>query len=184
MIRKKPTIFTGIFILLTGAFLLGNLSVLAQNRSSGDLKVSGGTYGKDYRYEENTLVILTDTALTISGESREDRIQVKRGTDARITLKNVDIRVSGCALDAGSETAVIKLSGTNYLKSGAKYPGILVPEGTSAEISGGRKDSVTVFGGSQAAGIGSEKDKAWGEIKFTGGTVTATGGAKAAGIGN
>lgn len=87
MIRKKPTIFTGIFILLTGAFLLGNLSVLAQNRSSGDLKVSGGTYGKDYRYEENTLVILTDTALTISGESRKDRIQVKRGTDARITLK-------------------------------------------------------------------------------------------------
>lgn len=184
MIRKKPTIFTGILILLTGAFLLGNLSVLAQNRSSGDLKVSGGTYGKDYRYEENTLVILTDTALTVSGESRKDRIQVKSGTDARITLKNVDIRVSGCALDAGSETAVIKLSGTNYLKSGAKYPGILVPEGTSAEISGGRKDSVTVFGGSQAAGIGSEKDKAFGEIKITGGTVTATGGAKAAGIGN
>lgn len=184
MIRKKPTIFTGILILLTGAFLLGNLSVLAQNRSSGDLKVSGGTYGKDYRYEEHTLVILTDTALTISGESRKDRIQVKSGTDARITLKNVDIRVSGCALDAGSETAVIKLSGTNYLKSGAKYPGILVPEGTSAEISGGKKDSLTVFGGSQAAGIGSEKDKAFGEIKITGGTVTATGGAKAAGIGN
>lgn len=184
MIQKKFTIFTGIAMLLAGVFLLGNLSVLAQNRSSRDLEVSGGTYGKDYRYEENTLVILTDTALTVSGESRKDRIQVKSGTDARITLKNVDIRVSGCALDTGSETAVIKLSGTNYLKSGAKYPGILVPEGTSAEISGGKKDSLTVFGGSQAAGIGSEKDKAFGEIKITGGTVTATGGAKAAGIGN
>ena len=41
-----------------------------------------------------------------------------------------------------------------------------------------------VFGGSQAAGIGSEKDMAFGKITVSGGTVTATGGARAAGIGS
>lgn len=52
-------------------------------------------------YENNTLVILSDKPVTISGETKKDRIQVKTGVDANLTLKNLDIRTSGCALDVG-----------------------------------------------------------------------------------
>ena len=86
---------------------------------------------------------------------------------------------SGCALDAGSGSASIRLSGENYLKSGAKYAGILVQEGAKVTISGGKSDSLTVFGGSQAAGIGSEKEMSFGDILLEGGTIAAVGGARA-----
>ncbi len=91
--------------------------------------MTGGSYGEDYRYENNTLVILSDKPVTISGETKKDRIQVKTGVDANLTLKNLDIRTSGCALDAGDGKVSIKFSGSNYVKSGAKYAGIRVQEG-------------------------------------------------------
>lgn len=183
-IRLTVTAFFSIIILFTAFIVFFKLQTEAANRSTGDLKVTGGSYGEDYRYENNTLVILSDKPVTISGETKKDRIQVKTGVDANLTLKNLDIRTSGCALDAGDGKVSIKFSGSNYVKSGAKYAGIRVQEGAQVTLSGGKKDTLMVFGGSQAAGIGSEKDMAFGKITVSGGTVTATGGARAAGIGS
>ena len=53
--------------------------------------------------------------------------------DANLTLKNLDIRTSGCALDAGDGKVSIKFSGSNYVKSGAKYAGIRVQEGGAGD---------------------------------------------------
>lgn len=180
--KKFCSIFS---VLCVGLLLFTGLTAGAAERSSGDLKVSGGEYGKDYRYEGNTLLILTDRPMTISGTTKKEGIRIKEGTDAVLTLKGLDIRSgSGCALDAGDGRLSLKLSGSNYIKSGAKYPGIWVRDGASVTVSGGKQDSLMVFGGSQCAGIGSEKGEAFGEIVVTGGTITATGGARAAGIGN
>lgn len=172
-------------VLFVSLLLFGGLTAGAAERSSGDLKVSGGEYGEDYRYEGNVLLILTDRPMTISGTTKKEGIRIKEGTDATLTLKGLDIRSgSGCALDAGDGTVSLKLSGSNYIKSGAKYPGIWVRDGARVTVSGGKQDSLMVFGGSQCAGIGSEKGEAFGEIVVSGGTITATGGARAAGIGN
>lgn len=179
--KKAGAFFLCICIL---AFLCIGIRGEAAKTADHDLKITGGEYGQDYRYDTNILLILSDTPLTISGTTKKEGIRVKEGTDANLTLKNVDMRVaSGCALDAGSESASIKLSGENYLKSGAKYAGILVQEGSEVTITGGKGDSLTVFGGSQAAGIGSEKENLSGGITIKGGTITAVGGARAAGIG-
>lgn len=181
-IKKAVTAFSLCMGVL--AFLCFGIPGEAAKTAAHDLKITGGEYGQDYRYDNNSLFILSDTPLTISGTTRKEGIRVKEGTDAKLTLKNVDMRVaSGCALDAGSGSTSIRLSGENYLKSGAKYAGILVQEGARVTISGGKSDSLTVFGGSQAAGIGSEKEMSFGDILLEGGTITAVGGARAAGIG-
>lgn len=166
------------------AFLCFGIKGEAAKTASHDLKITGGEHGQDYRYDNDILLILSDTPLTISGTTKKEGIRVKEGTDAHLTLKNTDIRVAGgCVLDAGSDRLFLKLSGENYLKSGAKYPGILVREGSEVIISGGKSDSLMVFGGSQAAGIGSEKENVSGSVTIEGGTITAVGGARAAGIG-
>lgn len=183
---KKRIKLVGLAFLLCTAALLGIhvTDLNAAGRSTGELTVSGGNYGDDYRYDSNTLMILSEMPVTISGKTKKDRIQVKSGVDANLTLKDLDIRVNGCALDAGTGNSTIKFRGDNYLKSGAKCAGILVAEDTTVTISGGKKDTLSVYGGSQAAGIGSEKDGAFGEITISSGTVSATGGVRAAGIGN
>lgn len=132
-IRLTVTAFFSIIILFTAFIVFFRLQTEAANRSTGDLKVTGGSYGEDYRYENNTLVILSDKPVTISGETKKDRIQVKTGVDANLTLKNLDIRTSGCALDAGDGKVSIKFSGSNYVKSGAKYAGIRVQEGGAGD---------------------------------------------------
>lgn len=166
---KKRIKLVGLAFLLCTAALLGIhvTDLNAAGRSTGELTVSGGNYGDDYRYDSNTLIILSEMPVTISGKTKKDRIQVKSGVDANLTLKDLDIRVNGCALDAGTGNSTIKFRGDNYLKSGAKCAGILVAEDTTVTISGGKKDTLSVYGGSQAAGIGSEKDGAFGEITIS-----------------
>lgn len=184
---RKPPFYIWILMFAAVCLLFWKTDTEAAatvGRSTGDFSVSGGKYGEDYRYDNNTLHILSEMPLTISGKTRKDSIQVKSGINASLTLSDADIRVSGCALDMGDGNATLKFKGENYLKSGAKSAGILVREDAKLSISGGKKDSLAVFGGSQAAGIGSEKDNPFGEITIASGTVSAVGGIRAAGIGN
>lgn len=183
--KKRIKLICMAFLLCMAALLGINVTdINAAGRSTGELTVSGGNYGDDYRYDNNTLLILSEMPVTISGKTKKDRIQVKSGVDANLTLKDLDIRVNDCALDAGTGNSNIKFRGDSYLKSGAKCAGILVQEDAKVTLSGGKKDTLSVYGGSQAAGIGSEKDSAFGEITISSGSVSATGGVRAAGIGN
>lgn len=183
--KKRIKLICMAFLLCMAALLGINVTdINAAGRSTGELTVSGGNYGDDYRYDNNTLLILSEMPVTISGKTKKDRIQVKSGVDANLTLKDLDIRVNDCALDAGTGNSTIKFRGDSYLKSGAKCAGILVQEDAKVTLSGGKKDTLSVYGGSQAAGIGSEKDSAFGEITISSGSVSATGGVRAAGIGN
>ena len=74
-IRLTVTALFSIIILFTAFIVFFKLQTEAANRSTGDLKVTGGSYGEDYRYENNTLVILSDKPVTISGETKKIRSQ-------------------------------------------------------------------------------------------------------------
>lgn len=158
-IRLTVTALFSIIILFTAFIVFFKLQTEAANRSTGDLKVTGGSYGEDYRYENNTLVILSDKPVTISGETKKDRIQVKTGVDANLTLKNLDIRTSGCALDVGDGKVSIKFSGSNYVKSGAKYAGIRVQEGAQVTLSGGKR--IRSWSSGEARQPGSAVKRIW-----------------------
>ena len=108
----------------------------------GDFTVTGGTYGTDYKYENNTLTILTSAELTISGTTTADKIVVGDGITANVTLSGVNIDVSGtsgaAALTVGDgSTLNLTLSDgtTNTLKSGEKCAGLQVGEGETVAAS-------------------------------------------------
>lgn len=151
---------------------------------TGDFTVKGGSYGTDYSYADHVLTVLTDTPLTISGESVSDSIQVKKDIEASVTLDNVIIRSRNCPLDIQNATVTLKFKGDVSLKGGIKQPGIAVGKDGKLSLSGGKNDTLTASGGSRAAGIGSKSGEACGSITFQGGTVYANGGMKGAGVGS
>ena len=53
------------------AFLCFGIPGEAAKTAAHDLKITGGEYGQDYRYDNNILLILSDTPLTISGTTRK-----------------------------------------------------------------------------------------------------------------
>ncbi len=139
----------------------------------GDLSVSGGTLNTDFRYENNTLTILTDTPIAISGTSRADHIFVERNVNANITLSNVDIRFNDgdesrkidgtCAFEIADNSkgnVNVNLNGTNNLSSGVRRAGLqkngMGGVGTLTITGNGK---LTVHGGAHGAGIGSGKEK-------------------------
>ena len=121
---------------------------------TGDFTVKGGSYGTDYSYADHVLTVLTDTPLTISGESVSDSIQVKKDIEASVTLDNVIIRSRNCPLDIQNATVTLKFKGDVSLKGGIKQPGIAVGKDGKLSLSGGKNDTLTASGGSRAAGGG------------------------------
>ncbi|MBQ6942931.1 MAG: hypothetical protein IJN43_01250 [Ruminococcus sp.] len=167
--------------------------------STGSFTVTGGTYGTDYTYDEDTgtLTVLTDEAITIegTGNATTDKIKINDGITANVTIKNVNIDLSGtssvCAFEVGENSTVnLTLEGTNILKSGAHRAGLQVGEGETLIING--DGSLDVTGGTAAAGIGGNNFRLYeadygsnatsGTIIIDGGIITATG-VRAAGIG-
>lgn len=87
---------------------------------TGDFTVAGGTYGTDYSYADNTLTILTDTPITISGTTTTDKIVVDTdsGKTAQVTLNGMDITTSNAApirFESNLAKLHLTLEGTNAL---------------------------------------------------------------------
>lgn len=143
---------------------------------TGDFTVTGGEEGVDYTYEDNTLTILTETHLTVSGETTADKIVVQ-AENADLTIANLTIDVtSGNAIDIQKgSTLNLTLEGENKLYPAHQKAGIHVPSGAdltisgdgSLDVHGGRTD-----GGQGGAGIGANRGGDLGTITITEGTIT------------
>lgn len=172
-----------------------DLPMLAADET-GAFTVTGGALGKDYSYADNILTILTDAALTISGNTTRDRIVVEGGIEANITLNNLSIRFSDgsetdrnhlelsgtCVFAVGRSTVCnLTLVGDNTLQSGYHQAALEVPGNTTLTIEG--PGTITANGGKRAAGIGGSRRMDCGTITINSGTVEAHGSTGGAGIG-
>lgn len=165
--------------------------------TEGGLTVSGGEAGTDYTYQNNTLTVLTTTALTVSGETTKDKIVVSGGVTANLILDGVSITFNDgtansgdkteenagtCALSLGEGSILnLTLADENTLQSGAGRAGIFVPQNSTLTING--EGTLNVTGGNLAAGIGGDLWHNAGTINIKNGSINATGGSNAAAIG-
>lgn len=156
----------------------------------GDLIVTGGTLGTDFKYENNTLTILTSTAVEISGTTTTDKIYVEDGVSANITLNNLNIDIAKGSItyafqiaDNSKGNVHLTLKGNNTLigsggliKNGGVSSGTLTIDGDGSI----RAESLE----GEIAGIGSCYGKDAANIIINSGTVTAVSTDSAAGIGS
>ena len=162
--------------------------------STSAFTVTGGTEGVDYVYNKNTLTILTDTALTITGNGNPttDKLRIGSGVTANVTVNNVNIDVSAneneaaFKLEDGAKLN-LTLTGENTFKSGSNRAGLQVVNSSELVITSGSTGTLNAYGGgtgsSSGAGIGSYGGHKAGIITIDGGTVNAYGADSAAGIG-
>ena len=152
------------------------------------LTVTGGEENTDYSYADNVYTVLTGTALTFSGTTTTDRIVVKEGVTANITLDKIDIDNSSenaIKLEDGS-TLTLTLSQDNKLAGGTSKAGINVPANTELIIQG--EGILNVTGGRSngrgGAGIGADQAGSTGSIIIKNGTIKSEAlGGGGAGIG-
>lgn len=134
--------------------------------------------GTGWSFSGNAVTIENNGNYTIFGTTAVNRVVVKSGVTANITLNNVNIDVSGtayaCAFDMSNATVNLTLaSGSeNTLKSGESRAGLQVPAGAALSITGG--GALTATGGNYAAGIGGGLYGSGGNITINGGKVAAT----------
>jgi uncharacterized repeat protein (TIGR02543 family) len=150
---------------------------------------SGGT---GYTWNPSMNVITFTTAangnaytLLQTGRQKVFGIVVESDVDTTVTMKNISLSTTTLPCISLRDTAKLTLSleGTNVLESsGYKDAGIEVMQNASLIIRG--TGSLSVSGGSSAAGIGGSGSRYTGDVKITEGTVLATGGNSAAGIGS
>ncbi|MDR1223484.1 MAG: MBG domain-containing protein [Tannerella sp.] len=171
---------TGLLITLLAA--AGN-HVLADE----DININNGSgSGTGWSFSNSTLTITTGGIYTITGSGQTaNRIKVNTGITADITLRDVNINVSGtsnaCAFDMTGATVNLTLEGDNTLKSGANKAGLQVPDGAAVNIYGAGK--LSAAGGSRSAGIGGPVSTKGGAITIHSGTVVANGGINTGGAG-
>lgn len=128
---------------------------------TGDFTVTGGIYGRDYKYGGNILKISTDTPLTVStdGTTTRDTIQIADGVSANLTLAGVGVSSASRAplevADGSAGNVTITLSGENGLDTTAAGMAALQKKGGSGSLTINGDGRLSVSGGSNAPGIGS-----------------------------
>ncbi len=201
-ILKRFSVTTAVSALF---FVLLGTGAFANTAVNDGFTVTGDT--ANYTYVGDILTIIGNGDFIIANTDpttpTTDTIIVNSGVTANITLKDVNIDVSGtdnaCAFQIqNTATANITLLGTNTLHSGKYKAGLQVElhyitnknitYGTLI-ITAASTGSLTATGGYNGAGIGDDfysGNKAHdgsGHIFIHGGTVTATGTGGGAGIG-
>ena len=111
-------------------------------------------------------------------------LNIPDGVTAHIQLNNLSIRKNwGAAFSTqGNGNVEIELIGDSVITAGQHSAGIELSENVNLTINGTGR--LTVYGGSNGAGIGSTFGADCGDIYILGGTVTAYGGDFGAGIGS
>ena len=180
-----------------GGTIIGGAPVLigeagsAANPVAADINaVAAG--GPGYAFEGGCLTFFWSGHYLVhgTGEATANRICVSEGTATRLTLSNINIRVSSnytCAFDVRRNAfATIMLVATNSLMSGLGAAGLHVPPDASVAIgiplpaSGERQvGALVAAGGASSAGIGGNLYESAGNIAISGGAVTAMGGGSA-----
>jgi hypothetical protein len=185
--------FAGLFAATAATAALTGVTV---NGVELDDIVSSSDTG--WAYDSATYLLTLDGAgpVTLSGENRYGKVQVvvRGGVTAEVTLSNLRLRmtsweipdnVCGFALETDACVSLL-LEGENIIQSTSNRAGVEVPAGASLSITNAPDDSagtLLVYGGYQAAGIGSGKGGAAGAVTINGGAVAVQGGYYSAGIG-
>ena len=130
-------------------------------------------------YESGTFTAMDGDILTNTFPDANRQVRIADG--ATVTLRDVNIANSSYAGIGLAGGATITLEGTNTVKGGSNYAGIHVPSGSTLIMEG--EGSLTVSGGSYAAGIGAGMGNSCGNIVIESGSLSVYGGNSAAGIG-
>lgn len=173
------------------AFLFLCLQTAWGQATESGLKVTGGTLGTDYVYEENVYTVKSNKALTFSGTTTTDHITVDEGITANISLSTVSVDVSSKTEAAAillkkNAKLTLTLVGTNTLKSGNNIAGIQLMEDSylvitaenatdhSLESTGGYN---SIYRGSSGAGIGGKRSDTYkATVEIVNGKINAIGG--------
>ncbi|ACV61543.1 protein of unknown function DUF291 [Desulfofarcimen acetoxidans DSM 771] len=144
-----------------------------------------GTYNLSAYSGDKAITITAGRTVTLTGGGTTfTKSGINCGTGVNLTLNNVTINHSSCALAFTGAGNTLTLVGASSLRSGYEQPGVKVEGATELTIRG--NGSLSAYGGKFGAGIGSPgsgSPGSGGVITIDGGTVTATGGEYGAGIG-
>ena len=167
--------------------------------ANGSIEVSATENGHNVTQSGSTTENDKNVVITSNGQETTNTVTIKAesGATANVTLKDVNIDVSGGYLGKaavsteGDGDVTIELDNANKVKSGTNHAGVEKNNGGNLTITDANdtKGSLDAQGGLGGAGIGSgSKDptateKIVSDITISGGTVTATGGDYGAGIG-
>ncbi len=152
--------------------------------------VDGSGTGNGWTFESGGIQITENGSYFISGDGVQtaNRIRVKTGVTASVTLDNVNISVALPFEVAGTAnvTVILKDGSTNIFAGGGGHAGIRVqPTATLTITTAGQilgDGSLSAYGGADSssswatAGIGGSELEASGTIVIDGGTVFAKGG--------
>ena len=185
--RKLTAALSAVILALAAVLCLMPQISVSVAETVGAFTVDGGQKGKDYKYENNVLTVLTNTSLTISNADPSspttDGIEVYGGIDANITLNNVNINASADSdskaafkiADNSTGNVTVTLLGNNKLQSGFECAGL------QKNGSGNNIGTLTIMGtgsleaksSNYGAGIGGGYGGSASNIRITGGSVKA-----------
>jgi len=148
----------------------------------GAIRIEEGTNANTIRVLQGGVLIRDnipqETQITITGSyfGFDHGIYVAPDLTVSIRLAGVDIEINGYqnAFNIDGANVTLELSGENRLSSWQwTAAGLRVPTGSSLTIGG--TGSLEVGGGSEAAGIGGNRNEAFGSLTINSGTITAHG---------
>ena|GEM_PF-2298603 len=148
----------------------------------GAVRIEEGTNANTIRVLQDGVLIRDnipqETQITITGSyfGFDHGIYVAPDLTVSIRLAGVDIEINGYqnAFNIDGANVTLELSGENRLSSWQwTAAGLRVPTGSSLTIGG--TGSLEVGGGSEAAGIGGNRNEAFGSLTINSGTITAHG---------
>ena len=187
---KTKRILSAALALLLVASLPVTAFAAEWNIADGDITVNAGSGGQTVT--QGTNVDIPDDAPVITGSSTTSTVTITAAENqtANVTLKDVNIDVSGIAGSAAVSTSgegdvTIELEGKNTVKSGNDRAGLEKNNDGELTITDANNDSgsLDATGGAGGAGIGGGYHGSGSNITITGGSVTATGGVGGAGVG-
>lgn len=191
-LTQEMTVFTGIFEVKTNHTNLvqtGNLDAcLSILDGSIEVSTSPGMFGDITTITQGATVLehSGNGSIKITGEGTEtnNTISVTAGIN-NITIENINILrkddVSPISIEAGA-TANIEITGDNYCINEGTAAGIHVPTGAGLYLYG--DGTLTVKGGTGAAGIGGNSGESCGDITLDNIQATIKGDENAKDIGN
>lgn len=115
---KQKKLTAGILLWFLFLMLLQmGITVQAETENTGDFTVTGGTYGTDYTYTDGSLLILTNTKLTITTNGKETADKIfSNNSNLNLVFNNLSMKstdnVNHIELQGSVELTII---GTNVI---------------------------------------------------------------------
>ncbi len=152
----------------------GSIVVEPDTTGQSDIQVTQGT-SVTYGIASSDTIELYST----SGTTVNQSVMVQGGVEAKITIKDINVKSPNGNGFSITENSVVTLTvvGNNYVTaSGSYYAGILVLRGTTLIIEDGGNGHLETFGGNYSAGIGGAAeydDGRCGKIVINGGDIVS-----------